>query len=1283
MDQGRSRPLYPMDAALWEALEGDEDDEIEAVIRLRDPAVSPPEARIITQFDNIATCRIHRRDVLSVHASDDVLSLKAAELLSAALDIPGVEESLLERAENQRPEDVPETGRGTVVGFLDWGFDFAHPDFRHPDGSTRLLALWDQHLESGDRPNKYGYGIIYGPDEIDAALEARDPYAALGYHPADGDPGATGSHGAHVAGIAVGNGRGSGVSGVAPEADIVFVDIDTRYQTRDRANLGDSVTVLEAIDFIFGVAGDRPCVINGSLGSTGGSHDATALAVQGFDAALTAKPNRAICLSAGNYRAGRMHASATLWPGERQRFGWETSEADQTPNELEAWYSSHDTLDVTLISPDETYRERVTLNESAAVVIEGRTVGRIYHRAYEPNTGDHHINIFLQPGAPAGVWEVALDGQDIVDGRVHLWLERDSTLRNSQSRFHPDDADPLSTTGTICNGYRTIAVGAFDPSSRGRELATFSSVGPTREGRNKPDLVAPGVGILSTRSAHRDPFHTTARLVRKSGTSMATPHVTGTAALMFEAAKRPMPIQELRRHLLRSADPAAARDAESERGFGRGYLNTRRAVEAVRQFDAASETTISGTAMRQPELVAAPAGASVATAGQEKIMEPTRSRHIYEDAPEADLYGESTDVSGDATSWQSAPEIPSIAEPAVPWAEFEEQIAELDFERGPGNGATAVATPSVYAPALERAEQRRAFNTSPSHWFLTRAEIDRARGGHPRRLAVSTSQNRVVPLIDGEEMMRALHDDVNRTRRGDFIHFTAWRMDRTLEMIARRPASRVQQVWTNAIRRGVTSRTLLWRPPPVGGGSGGSGGLNANLVQNRESAAFLNRAGGTAVLDARTPFAGSHHQKSAIVQVEGEAIAYCGGIDLAADRWDSRRHDSPAGRRKESWDGWHDVHSRIRGPAALDIERNFRDRWNDRTMPTLIPRPTLAPRRITSSLPRIARSPGTHHVQVLRTYACVSGQYPSFAPRGEGTCLAGYLKAISRAREYIYIEEQYLVSEELSRALARALSRIRKLVILVPPRTDGFPKSAFNFHQRQFIDRLRRTAPGKVHVFHPVQPASGNPIYVHSKLMIVDDVYAVIGTSNVNRRSMTYDTEISIAVVDAEVVGGVCRFARDLRRNLWGEHLGMSPSDPRIADPVAAVAEWERQARAGAHRVRRHVTPASSPSRASQGTFNRISDPDGRCSGTPPPTPSSSSRSILAALREGRWAEAVRLAIRGGERNENQLSNMIFYARHPDLPPGYQIKSHEREYAREWLQIRDTVVRPALRQSVA
>ncbi|MGB7292646.1 MAG: S8 family serine peptidase [Thermodesulfobacteriota bacterium] len=574
-----------MDPGLKELIEeGEGADEIEVILKLRHGDDVPPHVRIVTRFGDIATCRLRRDRILETWEQEECLSVKASRLVEPEPEF--IESDAASESENyfndsRRPQSLEATGRGVVVGIADWGLDFAHPNFRKDDGSTRLLALWDQgNTTAVIKPAPYRYGVAYSHDEINRALESPRPYETLGYHPAESDTLDYGAHGTHVCDIAVGNGRaGASPVGIAPEADIVFVNLATRGIS-GLANLGDSVRILEALDFIAKIAGHQPWVVNLSLGRCGGPHTGLTLVEQGIDALLLQAPGRAIVQSTGNYFDERIHAAGQLRPGQKRTLTWWTDKADFTPNELEVWYSGRDSLILEVRLPESDAVFHVPLGKQRSIQIEGREVGRIYHRAHDPSNGDNHVDIFLYPSAPAGLWRINLIGEDIVDGRFHCWVERDSACRGCQSRFDPNDAISSSTTGTICNGFRTIAVGAYNPHSPGLELGSFSSSGPTMDGRQKPDLIAPGVRILAARSASREQPVGAPMLTRKSGTSMASPHVTGTVACMFEASQRPLWIHETRNLLLGSTQSVAAPPETAVR-IGSGYLDIEKAVEAA------------------------------------------------------------------------------------------------------------------------------------------------------------------------------------------------------------------------------------------------------------------------------------------------------------------------------------------------------------------------------------------------------------------------------------------------------------------------------------------------------------------------------------------------------------------------------------------------------------------------------------------------------------------------------------------------------------------------------
>ena len=298
--------------------------------------------------------------------------------------------------------------------------------------------------------------------------------------------------------IAAGYDPESGMSGVAPEAGLVFVHLSRTTQVLGRGNLGDSATVLEALDFVFSTAGDRPCVVNMSVGAHGGPHDGTALLAQGIDRVVSLQDGRAVVNSAGNYFSRRAHAQGRTPAGGQALLRFRVPRADPTESEIELWYPGVDRFSVEVLGPDATRLAAVAPGQDSPLIMHGRDVGRIYHYVRESLNGDHHVDLFLKPRVPGGVWALRLTGESVQDGRFHAWIERD---RGLQPTFLRPDVSPNYTTGTLCNGRLSITVGAYDPNDERAAIGRFSSAGPTRDGRIKPELVAPGVRIRAARSA--------------------------------------------------------------------------------------------------------------------------------------------------------------------------------------------------------------------------------------------------------------------------------------------------------------------------------------------------------------------------------------------------------------------------------------------------------------------------------------------------------------------------------------------------------------------------------------------------------------------------------------------------------------------------------------------------------------------------------------------------------------------------------------------------------------
>ncbi len=200
--------------------------------------------------------------------------------------------------------------------------------------------------------------------------------------------------------------------------------------------------------------------------------------------------------------------------------------------------------------------------------------------------------------------------------------------------------------------------------------------------------------------------------------------------------------------------------------------------------------------------------------------------------------------------------------------------------------------------------------------------------------------------------------------------------------------------------------------------------------------------------------------------------------------------------------------------------------------------------------------------KLLRTLAC-KGTY-SFLKDGEQTVRLAYERAIDLAEHYIYIEDQYLWPCTLVKKLNAALRRGVKVIFVTSHEYDAKALVMVHNDMRHdiFLDEVRAGAEANVFVFHLQRPSDGTDIYVHSKLMIVDDCYAAVGSANISRRSHTSESELHIAVVDATSVPGqmngtpvtVCDFAKNLRMELWTEHLRVSAAT--IDDPILGLTSW-------------------------------------------------------------------------------------------------------------------------------
>jgi len=445
-----------------------------------------------------------------------------------------------------------------------------------------------------------------------------------------------------------------------------------------------------------------------------------------------------------------------------------------------------------------------------------------------------------------------------------------------------------------------------------------------------------------------------------------------------------------------------------------------------------------------------------------------------------------------------------------------------------------------------------------------------------------TAGNRVTVHVDGTAYFGRLHELLAGLGAGDWVYLTDWRIDATRRLTG--PGSELGPLLARLARRGVAIRGLLWRSHPAL--------VRFNQDANRVLSTMVNRAGGQLVADQRVRRFGSHRQKLLVVHRPddpGRCIAFVGGIDLSRGRRDDPEHlgdadpvriDPRYGRRPP----WHDLQLELHGPAVLDVDLTFRERWEDHTprdhrnpLRAVWRRVSHEPRRLELLLRRLPPPEvGSHAVQVLRTYPARHRAIP-FAPDGERSIARAYLKALGRARSLVYIEDQYLWGSLVADALAAALRRSPELrmMIVVPrhPDRDGrISGRAARAAQWRAIDKLAGAGGPRVAVYD-LENEQGTPIYVHAKTVIIDDVWAMVGSANLNRRSWTHDSEVACAVVDQErdarpptdpggLGDGARVFARELRLRLWREHLGLGDADDDagLLDPAAGFEAWRAAA---------------------------------------------------------------------------------------------------------------------------
>lgn len=457
----------------------------------------------------------------------------------------------------RRQPYVDLTGRGIIFGIADTGIDYTHPVFRFGDGSSRILAIWDQTAERGEEG--VPFGRIYLQEKINDALNAENP---LDIVPVTDEIG----HGTFMAGLAAGNiEEEEEFTGIAPNAELVVVKLRQAQTCLKKFwFIGEDTPAYEendlirAIDFLIAYAQEQQknMVIYLGVSSSQGDHNGRG-AMAAYLNLISLQPGRAVILAAGNEGNAAHHFSSRSYVGIMYQ-DVEVRISNVTEGlYIEFWADAPDLYGIGFVSPTgevvEKLPKRVSFREALSFVFERTKIYVVYERVEEA-TGATLIRIFMENPAN-GVWKLRIFQEETYGGRFDLWMPLTPFIQGEAVFLKPDPETTVTEPG---NSAENMTVGAYSTETEG--LYLDSSRGFTRGGRVKPDFVAPGVNV---RGPIRGGLYTA-----RSGTSVAAALVAGVAVLMMEYNPDYTGVQ-IKNYLIRGAKRDNRQYPNTEFGWGK------------------------------------------------------------------------------------------------------------------------------------------------------------------------------------------------------------------------------------------------------------------------------------------------------------------------------------------------------------------------------------------------------------------------------------------------------------------------------------------------------------------------------------------------------------------------------------------------------------------------------------------------------------------------------------------------------------------------------------------
>lgn len=478
-----------------------------------------PDYRITFLLNNYAILLLPEDAIDALADSPQVIYIERPRRLFFE-DFPAIRSSCI-TAIQEAPLFL--TGKGVLLSVIDSGIDYMHPDFQNEDGSTRILALWDQTITPDPSKNflsppGYTLGTLFTEEQINAAIATHTLQERTAFCPSFD----TSGHGTHVTGIAAGNGRVQIANrGVAYEASLLVIKLGAPGPM----GFPSTTQLMQAVDFSVRYAIDHqlPLSINLSFGNTYGSHSGTSLLETYLD---SVSDLGRICIVTGSGNEGNNggHAGGRILSNTSKSLEFVVGDYERNLS-IQIWKNYWDEIRIQLLPPFSQAPIQIPDVPGSWRFAVGDTELLIYYSEPSPYSLYQELYIdFISSRTyiASGVWTFLLTAQNITDGIYNLWMPAAAIRGNATQFLSPTPETTLTIPSTAA---KTISVGAYD--SNTNTYAPFSGRGFTWNiNQVKPDIVAPGVDITSC--AVGGGYET------RSGTSMATPFVSGSCALLMQ-----------------------------------------------------------------------------------------------------------------------------------------------------------------------------------------------------------------------------------------------------------------------------------------------------------------------------------------------------------------------------------------------------------------------------------------------------------------------------------------------------------------------------------------------------------------------------------------------------------------------------------------------------------------------------------------------------------------------------------------------------------------------------